>query len=84
MDVLAEYTEWQRPLSGVYSIAMEKNRPGLVRGGERGARPPPFTTSTTMSKVVVYTPAERSETLLLYPYMYSVDVLVKDLETRGQ
>ncbi len=62
-----------------------KIRPGLVRGG--GAHPPPFTITTIMSKVVVYAPAERADTLplfLLYHYMYSVDVLVKDLETRGQ
>ncbi len=85
MDVLAEYTEWQWPLSGVYSISDGKISPGLVKVG--GARPPPFTVSTIMSKVVVYAPAQRAETLplfLLYPYMYSVDDLVKDLEARGQ
>ncbi len=39
------------------------------------ARPPSFTICTIPSKVVEYTPAERSDTLLLfllYPYMYSV------------
>jgi len=41
-----------------------------------GARPPPFTITTTTYKVVVYAPAERVDTLplfLLYPYMYSVN-----------
>ncbi len=41
------------------------------------ARPPTFTVSTITSKVVVYAPAERADTLplfLLYPYMYSVRV----------
>ncbi len=39
-----------------------------------GARSPPFTISTISYKVVVYSPAERADTLplfLLYPYMYS-------------
>jgi hypothetical protein len=31
-----------------------------------GARPPPFTISTIMLKVVVYAPAERADTLLLF------------------
>ncbi len=87
MDDLAEYTEWQRPLSGVYSIMMKKSPPpplGLVGGGG-GCTPTPFhyTVATIMSKVVVYALAERAETLplfILYPYMYSV----KDLDTRGQ
>jgi hypothetical protein len=34
--------------------------------GRGVARPPPFTLSTITSKVVVYAPAERSETLLLF------------------
>ncbi len=45
----------------------------LMRGG--GARSPPFTVSTITYKVVVYAPAERANTFLLfllYPYMYSV------------
>jgi hypothetical protein len=45
----------------------------LVRVGDaRRARPPPFTLPTITSKVVVYAPAERIDTLplfLLYPYM---------------
>jgi hypothetical protein len=44
--------------------------------GEGGdARPPPFTISILTYKVVVYAPAERADTLLLfllYPYMYFV------------
>jgi hypothetical protein len=53
-----EYTEWQRPLSGVHSILME-NMSMLVRFG--GARPPLFTIVTFMYKVAVYTPAERAD-----------------------
>ncbi len=68
-----ECTEWQRPLSGVHSIMMEK----LAQAGEGmgSARPPPFTTSTITYKIVVYAPAKREDTLplvLLYPYMYFV------------
>jgi hypothetical protein len=40
-----------------------------------GSRPPPFTISTIMNKVVVYAPAERADTLpllLLYPFTDSV------------
>jgi hypothetical protein len=36
----------------------------LVRVG--GARPPPFTLSTIMSKVVVYAPADKADKLLLF------------------
>jgi hypothetical protein len=46
----------------------------LAQAGE-GARPPPFTISTIMYKVVVYAPAEMADTLplfLLYPYIHSV------------
>jgi hypothetical protein len=47
----------------------------LAQPGEGGgAGHPPFTLSTITSKVVVYAPAERADTLplfLLYPYMYS-------------
>ncbi len=49
----------------------------LVREG--GARPPPFTTFTLTSKVVVYAPAEWADTLTLfhlYQYMYSVPPLI--------
>jgi hypothetical protein len=50
-----EYTEWQRPLSGIHSIMMEK----LAQAGEfGGCRPLPFTLSTIMYKVVVYAPTE--------------------------
>jgi hypothetical protein len=66
-----EFTEWQLPHSGVHSIMMVKSAQ-LGEGG--GARPTPFTLSTIMSKVVVYSPAERADTLslfLLYPYTYS-------------
>ncbi len=67
---IREYTEWQRPLSGVDSIMMEK----LAQADEGGGctRPPPFTISTITYKVVVYSPAERADTLplsLLYPYV---------------
>jgi hypothetical protein len=53
----------------------EKISPVLGGGGGRGARPSPFTLVTITYKVVVYTPAERSDTLPLfhlYTYMYSV------------
>jgi hypothetical protein len=48
----------------------------LSQAGEGGgARPPPFTLSTITYKVVVYTPAERTDTLPIFlstlPYMYS-------------
>jgi hypothetical protein len=60
-----EYTEWQRPFSGVHSIIMEK----LAQAGEGwGVHAHPY-------KVVVDAPAERAGTLplfLLCPYMYSV------------
>ncbi len=67
-----QYTQWQRPLSGVQSIMMEK----LAQAGEGeggGARPPPFTVSTITYKVEEYAPAERADSLpifLLYPDMY--------------
>jgi hypothetical protein len=68
-----EYTEWQWLLSGVHFIMMVKS----AQPGEGGgvARPPPFTLSTITSKVVVFIPAERADTLplfLLYPNMHSV------------
>ncbi len=51
---------------------MEKSaQPGV--GGS--ASPPPLTISTITYKVVVYAPAERTDTLpifLLHPYTYSV------------
>ena len=66
------YTECQLPLSGVHSIMMEK----LAQPGEGGKCTPfTFTLSTITYKVVVYTPAEREDTLplfLLHLYMYSV------------
>ncbi len=68
-----EYTQsGNGPISGVHSIMMEK----LTQAGQGGGcRPYPFTISTITSKVVVYTPAERADTLpvfLLSPYRYSV------------
>jgi hypothetical protein len=44
-------------------------------GENGGCTPNPFTISTVMYKVVVFAPAARADTLLLfllYPYMYSV------------
>jgi hypothetical protein len=67
------HAEWQWPLSGVYSIMMEKSAQ-LVRIG--GCTPIPFTISRT--KVSVSAPAEKADTLpvfLLYPDMYSVTLL---------
>jgi hypothetical protein len=63
------YTEWQRPLSGVHSIMMEK----LVQAGEGGdARPPPFIIFTITYKVAVYASSDKADTLPLfhlYPYV---------------
>jgi len=57
------HTERQWPLSGAHSIMMVKSD----QPGERvGLRPPHLTLSTITSKVVVYAPAERADTLLLY------------------
>jgi hypothetical protein len=54
------HTEGQWPLSGVHSImTVNSAQPGV--GG--GARLLPFTLSTITSKVVVYAPAERTDTL---------------------
>jgi hypothetical protein len=73
MSPLTEYTEWQRQLSGVHSIVMEKLAQA-AKGG--GCTPTPFHFINTITyKVVVYAPAERAVTLplfLLFPYMYSV------------
>jgi hypothetical protein len=67
-----EYIEWQRQLSGLHSIMMEK----LAQVGEGlGCTPIPFTISTITYKVVVCVPAERADTLplfILHPFMYSV------------
>ncbi len=41
-----------------------KFSPSKCGGG--GARPPPFTLSTIMCKVVAYVPTERADTLLLF------------------
>ncbi len=76
-DHRVPHTEWQRPLSGVQSIMMEK----LAQAGKGGglhACPSPFTISTITYKVAVYAPAEMADTLplfLLYPYMYSVGAI---------
>ena len=59
-----------------HSIMMEKlAQPGKVGGEGCGARPPLFTINTIMYKVVVYAPAKRAETLLLfllYSFLYTV------------
>jgi hypothetical protein len=55
-------------------------------GGGGGKRPPPFTISTITYEVVVYTRAERADTLplfLLYPYMYSVQITINVLLYQG-
>ncbi len=54
------HTEWQRPLSGLKSIMMEK----LAQASEGGgARPPPFTILPVTYKVAVYASAERADKL---------------------
>ncbi len=65
------HTEWQRPLSGLKSILMEKLAQASVGGG---ACPLPFTIFTITYKVAVYVyaPAERADKLTLfhlYPYV---------------
>jgi hypothetical protein len=67
------HTEWQWPLSCVYSIMMEKS----AQPDEGGrCTPTPFQSIYHhIYKVVVYAPAERADTLpvlLLYPCMFSV------------
>jgi hypothetical protein len=63
------HIEWQRPLSCVHSIMIEK----LVetdQGG--GARPPPLTIVTITNKVAVCAPAVRADTLPIFhlnPYV---------------
>jgi hypothetical protein len=63
------HTEWQRPLSCLRSIMMEK----LAQTDEGGgARPTPFTIVTITNKVAVSAPAERADTLPLFhlfPYV---------------
>ncbi len=75
-----EYTEWQRPLSGVNSIMMVKSaQPGVDGGG--GARPPPFTIVTITYKVAVRfsragrkTPTISSLPLCMYSVANSVSL----------
>jgi hypothetical protein len=62
--VLRVHTEWQRPLSGVHFIKMEKLAQAGVRGGS--AHPPPFTAFTISFKVAVYAPAVWADTLTLF------------------
>jgi hypothetical protein len=58
-----EYIEWQRTLSGVHSILMEKSAQAGEGGGECQ---PLFTISTITHEVVVSAPAERADTLPLF------------------
>ncbi len=64
------HTEWQRPLSGVHSIMMEKlAQPGVEVGG---CTPTPVHYLTITYQVVMYAPADRADTLP--PYFYSIPV----------
>ncbi len=55
---------WQRPLSGVYTIMMEK----FAKDGDGGdARPPPFTLFTITYKVAVNAQAETLTYLISTP-----------------
>jgi hypothetical protein len=63
------HTVWQRPLSGVHSIMMEKL--AQAAEGRGGARPPPFTIFTITYKVVVNAPAERAATLHVF-HLYPI------------
>ncbi len=62
--------DWQCPLSGVHSIMMiNSDQPGEGGGAPR---PTSFTQSSLTGKVVVYAPAERADTVLLfllYPFL---------------
>jgi hypothetical protein len=72
LDTTTEFSQWQRPLSGVHFIMGVKSAQADEGGG---ARPTLFTLSTITYKVVVYAPAKRTDTLLLfllYSHMYSV------------
>ncbi len=57
------HTKWQRPLSGVHSIVMEKL--AGEGGGALHAHPHPLTLYLPSYKVAVYAPAERADTLTL-------------------
>ncbi len=61
-----EYTESSNGHLLAYIPSWWKNQPSLVRVG--GYTPTPFHSITIPSKVVVYAPAERADTL---PYFYS-------------
>ncbi len=68
MVSITEYThtEWQRPLSGVHSILIEK-----LAGEGGGCTPTPLTLFTITYKVALYAPAQRTDTLtLLHLYSY--------------
>ncbi len=63
------HSEWQWPLSGVYSIMMVKSaQPG--EGGD--ARPSPFTLATIASKFVVYTLQLRGQIYPIFPLPFFV------------
>jgi len=69
--ISTEYTEWQRPLSGVHSIMMEK----LAQLGKvGGCTPTPFQPIYNhVQSCSVHTPAESADTLNLfhlYPYVH--------------
>jgi hypothetical protein len=79
-DVPTEYTEWQRVLSYVHSIMMEKF---AQAGGGGGCMPSPFHyIYHHVQKVVVYALAERVDTLplfLLYTCTYFVDIPIESI-----
>jgi hypothetical protein len=60
---LRVHTEWQRLLSGVHFIMMEKLAQAGMGGG---CTPTPLTIATITYKVAVYAPAEWAETLTIF------------------
>jgi hypothetical protein len=65
------HTEWQRLISGVQSIMMEKS--ALV-GKVGGVRLPPFTLFSITYKVAVYASTERADTLHVF-HLYLICTL---------
>jgi hypothetical protein len=62
------HTEWQRPLSDVHSILIEK----LAQAGEGGGcTPAPLALFTITYKVALYAPAQRTDTLTLFRTLWS-------------
>jgi hypothetical protein len=66
-----EYTEWQRPRSGVHSIMKEKVAQA-GEGGVRGCTPTPFQPITMKYKVAVYLPGQIHLPYFISTHIYSM------------